>query len=163
MLESRTEFIVEAGKQEIIVTHIFDAPRDLVFKAYVDPEMRSQWWGPAYLTTKVEKLEAKPGGIWRIIQRDPEGNEYGFHGVFHEATSERTVDTFEFEGMPGHVQLQYATLEEVAGKTKLTLRVVFLSVEDRDGMYQSGMHEGMSEGFARLDALLERRQRRAAA
>jgi uncharacterized protein YndB with AHSA1/START domain len=160
---SETSFVAEPGKQEVIVTREFDAPRDLVFKAYTDPDLRSQWWGPSRLTTKVEKLEARPGGIWRIVQRDPEGNEYGFHGVFHEATLERTVDTFEWEGMPGHVSLQTATLEEHGGRTTLKLNVVFQSVEDRDGMYQSGMHEGMTEGFERLDALLQRLRRRMAA
>jgi uncharacterized protein YndB with AHSA1/START domain len=162
--QSETNFVAEPGRQEIIVTRTFDALRDLVFRAYLDPELRAQWWGPSYLTTNVEKIEARPGGVWRIVQRDPEGNEYGFHGVFHEVTLERTVDTFEWEGMPGHVSLQTATLEESGGKTTLTLKVVFQSVEDRDGMVQSGMHDGMEEGMRRLDALLERlqRERRAA-
>jgi len=157
------KFIAETGKQQIIVTREFDAPRDLLHKAYVDPGLRAQWWGPSYLTTNVEKIDARPGGTWRIVQRDPQGNEYGFHGVFHEVTPERTVDTFEWEGMPGHVSLQTATLEEHGGKTTLTLNVVFQSVEDRDGMIGSDMHRGMEEGFERLDALLRRLQKRMAA
>ncbi len=160
---SDTNFIVEPGKQQVIVTREFDAPRELVYKAYIDPDLRSQWWGPSYVTSKVERIDARPGGTWRIVQRDQDGKEYGFHGVFHEVTLERTIDTFEFEGMPGHVSLQTASLEERGGKTTLKLNVVFQSVEDRDGMYQSGMHEGMTEGFARLDALLQRLQMRMAA
>jgi uncharacterized protein YndB with AHSA1/START domain len=160
---SETNFIAEPGKQEICLTRVFDAPRDLVNKAYLDPELRAQWWGPSYLTTNVEVIDARPGGKWRIIQRDPQGNEFAFHGVFHEVTPERTVDTFEWEGMPGHVSLQTARLEEVDGKTRLTVNVVFQSVEDRDGMVSSGMHEGMDEGFERLDQLLARLQRRKAA
>lgn len=161
---SETSFIAEPGKQEIVVTRVFDAPRDLVFKTYLDPELRSEWWGPSYLTTQVERIEGRPGGSWRIVQRDPEGNEYAFHGVYHDVVPpERIVETFEWEGMPGHVTLNTATLEDYGGKTKLTNRVVFQSVEDRDGMLESGMHDGMSEGFERFEEILRRLQKRMAA
>ncbi|MGD0764856.1 MAG: SRPBCC family protein [Dehalococcoidia bacterium] len=153
---SEMKFIAEPGKQEVIVTLVFDAPRDLLFKTYLDPDLRAEWWGPSFVTTKVEKIEARTGGSWRIVQRDPEGNEFAFHGVFHEVTPERIVETFEWEGMPGHVSFQTSTLEETGGKTTLTLNVVFQSVEDRDGMVNSGMREGMDEGMKRLDVLLQR-------
>ena len=161
---SKAEFIVEPGKQEIIVTREFDAPRELVFKTYLDPKLREEWWGPRNLTTTVEMMEARPGGRWRIVQRDPEGNEFAFHGVYHDVVPpERLIETFEWEGMPGHVSFNTSTLEEVAGKTKITNRIVFQSVEDRDGMVASGMHEGMEEGFERFDELLRRLQKRMAA
>jgi uncharacterized protein YndB with AHSA1/START domain len=129
----------------------------------LDPDLRSEWWGPSRLTTEVKKIEARPGGSWRIVQRDSEGNEYGFHGVFHDVVPpERIVETFEYEGMPGHVVLQTSTLAESGGKTTLTERSVFQSVEDRDGMVGSGMKEGMDEGMERLDQLLRRLQRGAA-
>ena len=162
---SETEFIVEPGKQEIIVRRVFNAPRDLVFKTYLDPNLRAEWWGPRDLTTNVEMIEAKVGGRWRIVQRDPQGNEFAFHGVYHDVVPpERLIETFEWEGMPGHVSFNTATLEEIDGKTRLTNHIVFQSVEDRDGMVQSGMHQGMEEGFQRFDELLERlrRQQRAA-
>jgi uncharacterized protein YndB with AHSA1/START domain len=158
------KFIAEPGKQQIIVVREFNAPRELLHRTYVEPELRAQWWGPSYLTTDVEKIDARPGGTWRIVQRDPQGNVYAFHGVFHEVTPQRTVETFEWEGMPGHVSLQTATSEERGGKTTLTINVVFQSVEDRDGMIAGDMHSGMEDGMRRLDELLERlqRQRRAA-
>ena len=100
-------------------------------------------------------MEVKPGGQWRFIQRDAAGNEYAFHGVYHEVRSpERIVDTFELEGMPGHVSLETCTLEEIGGKTKMTGRSVYQTVEDRDGMLKSGMEEGVFETMDRLAELL---------
>jgi uncharacterized protein YndB with AHSA1/START domain len=152
---AKTNVIAEPGKQEIVITRILDAPRDLVFKAYTDPNAIPQWWGPRNLTTVVDQMDVRPGGIWRFVHRDAEGNEYGFHGVYHDVVSpERIVSTFEFEGMPGHVLLSTMTFEEQDGKTKLTDASVFQSVEDRDGMLQSGMEGGASESMDRLDEYL---------
>jgi uncharacterized protein YndB with AHSA1/START domain len=152
---TKTSFVVEPGKQEIIAARVFDAPRESVFKTYTDPNLIPQWWGPKNLTTTVEKMDARPGGIWRFVQRDAEGNEYAFHGVYHDAAPpQRLVRTFEFEGMPGHVSLETVTLEDVEGKTKMTTKSVFQTVEDRDGMYESGMEEGVNESMDRLAELL---------
>ncbi len=154
--DSRTKFTAEPGKQEIVVTRIFDAPREKVFKASMDPKLIPQWWGPKRFTTKVDKMDVRPGGVWRFVHRDAEGNEYAFHGMYHEIVpNERVVDTFEFEGMPGHVSLETMTLEEQDGKTELTTRSVFQSVEDRDGMVGSDMEEGVAETMDRLAALVE--------
>jgi uncharacterized protein YndB with AHSA1/START domain len=101
-------------------------------------------------------MEVRPGGQWRYISRDAGGDEYAFHGVYHEILSpERLVYTFEFEGMPGHVLLETITLEEHDGKTTLIDQSVFQSVADRDGMVQSGMESGASESLDRLDELLQ--------
>jgi len=153
---AETSLIAEPGKQEIIISREFDAPRDLVFKACTDPELISQWWAPEGITTTVEKMDAKPGGTWRVVQRDAEGNEFAFHGVFHEVTPERIVDTIEYETMPGHVTFETETLEDLGGgRTKLTDHLVFQSVEDRDGMLQSGMEEEMTGPLERLAGLLQ--------
>ncbi len=152
----KTNLTAEPGKQEIWVTRVFDAPPELLFKAYTDPDLVRQWLSPRRLTMTVKQMDAKPGGSWRYIHRDAEGNEYGFHGVYHTVDApKRLVDTFEFEGMPGHVSLESATFEGQDGKTKLTLHVVYLSVEDRDGMISSGMEAGMSEAMDKLDELLK--------
>lgn len=157
--KNTTTITAEPGKQECVITREFDAPRELVFKAFTDPELVSQWWGPRRLSTLVDKLDAKSGGQWRFINRDPEGNEYGFHGVYHEIRApERIIDTFEFEGLPeaGHVCLETLTLEELAGgRTRLTAQSVFQSVADRDGMLQSGMEEGLNDSYERLTELLK--------
>jgi uncharacterized protein YndB with AHSA1/START domain len=161
---SETEFIVEPGKQEVVVTRTFDAPRDLVYKTYLDPNLVPKWWGPRNLTTIVDKCDLRKGGLWRIVQRDPQGNEFAFSGVYHEIREpERIIDTFEYEGMPGHVMLETISFEDVGGKTLVTERSVFQSVEDRDGMVETGMREGVMESMDRFAALLERIQRRMAA
>ena len=153
----KMNLVAEPGKQEMVMTRILDAPRELVFKVYTDPKLIPQWWGPKRLTTTVDKLDARPGGVWRFVQRGPEGNEYAFNGVYHEIVPpERLVYTFEFEGMPGHVLLATVTFEEYDGKTKLTDKSVFQSVEDRDGMLQSGMEEGAAETMDRFAELLEK-------
>lgn len=101
----------------------------------------------------------RPGGIWRVIQRDAEGNEYAFHGVYHDVTPpERVVFTFEFEGEPGRVLLETETFEEENGRTKLTDRAVFQTVEDRDRALSSGMEEGAAESMDRLAALVEKKK-----
>ena len=154
---SKLNLIAIPGVQETIITHTFDAPPALVFKAMTDPTLIPQWWGPGTLTTTIDKLELRKGGIWRFVQRDAEGNTYGFNGVYHTVEApERLVYTFEFEGAPGHVLLETAVLEEVDGKTKLTEQAVFQSVQDRDEMVQSGMETGAAEGDERLRELLQK-------
>ncbi|HEY3295285.1 MAG TPA: SRPBCC family protein [bacterium] len=141
--------------REVVMTRSFDAPRDLVFKAYVDPDLIPQWWGPKIYTTKVEKMDVKPGGTWRFVQRGPDGKEYAFHGTYQTVTPpERIVSTFEFEPMPGHVIIDTITFEEQDKKTILKTRALFQSVQDRDGMLNSGMEQGMAESMDRLAALL---------
>lgn len=152
---SKMKLIAEPGKQEITMSRSFDAPRELVYKAYTDPELLPQWWGPEGVTTVVDKMEVKPGGTWRYVQRDNEGNEYGFRGVYHTTIApERLVYTFEFEGMPGHVLLETITFEEQDGKTIMTDSSVFQSVADRDGMLSSGMEEGATQSMERFAKLL---------
>jgi uncharacterized protein YndB with AHSA1/START domain len=155
MKMNKTIVIAEPGKQELTITRTFDAPRELVFKACTDPNLIPQWWGPRYLTTTIDKMDAKPGGSWRFVQRDAEGHEFAFHGVYHEVRRpERTVETFEFEGVAGHVVLESANLEDLGGKTRLTIHSVYQSVEDRDGMIASGMEKGLAESHDRLEELL---------
>jgi len=152
---SKSAIAIEPGKQEIVMTRTFDAPRELVFKTMMDPTLIPQWWGPSYLTTTVDEMEVRPGGKWRYLQRDPQGNEHAFHGVYHDITApERMVCTFEYEGVPGHVLLETVTQEEVDGKTTMTEQSVFQSVADRDEMVQSGMESGATEMLDRLAQLL---------
>ncbi|OGW34583.1 MAG: ATPase [Nitrospirae bacterium GWD2_57_9] len=147
----------EPGKQELVLTRIIDAPRSLVFKAMTDPSLIPEWWGPIRYTTAVDKMEARPGGIWRFVHRDAAGNEYAFKGVYHEVLSpERIVYTFEFEGAAGHVSLETATFEDLGNRTKMTDKVVYQSVEDRDEMLKAGMLEGARETMDRFAEVLER-------
>ncbi len=155
----KMEFHAEPGKQEIFITREFDAPRDLVCRAFTEKRLYAQWIGPKGYTTKITRFEPKNGGSWCYVQRDPAGKEFGFHGVYHEVNlPERMIDTFEFEGLSekGHVSLETATFEALPDqRTKLVIHTVFQSVQDRDGMVQSGMERGMNESFDRLDELLK--------
>lgn len=156
--KNKTKIIAEKGKQEFFIEREFDAPRELVFKAFNEPDLLVQWLGPDRLKMKIEKYDNRSGGAYRFIHIDEKGNEYGFNGVIHEiAEPERMIRTFEFEGLPerGHVSLETATFENLPnGRTLLKIHSVFKSVADRDGMISSGMEGGMNEGLAKLDKLL---------
>ncbi len=154
---SETKIQAPAGVPFIDVSREFDAPRDLIFRAFTEPDLLVQWLGPAKYEMVIEEYDVRAGGSWRYVHRDDAGNEYRFHGVFHgEPSPEGFVQTFEFEGAPGHVSLDKLVLEERAGKTVVHTHSVFQSVEARDAMIEHGMAEGMNEGFDRLDALLAR-------
>ena len=161
MMEDKpTKITAEPGKQEIIVSREFNAPRGVVFKAFTDPKLYKEWIGPRGFETEIDVFESKDGGSWRYIQKDLEGNQFAFHGVNHEVLPpERIIGTFEFEGLSeaGHVILQAVYLESLPdNRTRMTNINVFLNVEDRDGMIQSGMEEGVIDSYNRLDELLEK-------
>ncbi|WP_435106056.1 SRPBCC family protein [Nocardiopsis synnemataformans] len=147
--------IAEPGQHDVVITRSFDAPRDVVFKAMTDPEYLARWWGLKENETVIDRADLRPGGSWRYVEHAPDGQEYGFHGVVHDVVApERFVQTFEFEGMPGHVCLETTTLEERDGRTLYTSTTVFQSVEDRDGMVESGMEYGLKQSMGVLDELL---------
>jgi uncharacterized protein YndB with AHSA1/START domain len=150
-----TQIVAEPGTLQIIIEREFDAPRELVYRAYTDPALLVQWLGPRSLTMQIDYMDVRDGGSYRFIHTDAAGNEYGFRGVFHgEPTMDRTIRTFEYEGWPGHVSLETLTLEDRGGKTLVRTNSVFQSLEDRDGMVQSDMESGVNDGFERLDELL---------
>lgn len=154
---SKTRIDVPAGVPFIDIEREFDAPRDLVFKAWTDPELLVQWLGPSKYKMTIEEYEPRDGGRWRYVHSDDAGNSFGFHGVFHgDQTPDGMLQTFEFEGWPGHVSLESLVLEERDGKTLVRNHSVYQTIEDRDAMVESGMESGLNEGFDRLDELLVR-------
>jgi uncharacterized protein YndB with AHSA1/START domain len=159
MSTNKTIVTAEPGRQELFITREFDAPRELVFKAHTDPKLYAQWVGPHGYEMFLEIFDPVSGGKYSFVHKDKEGNEYGFHGSFHEISLERMVQTFEFEGAPRHVSLETATLEELPnGRSKVTIHSIYQSVTDRDGMVQNGMEKGVSEGYERLDQILLKAQ-----
>lgn len=155
--KNKVTVTAEPGKQEVYITREFDAPRELVYKAHIDPKLYVQWLGPHGYEMILEEFVPVSGGKYRYIHKDKEGNEYGFHGTFHTMTEELMIQTFEFEGMPepGHVTLDTMRLEKLPNdRTRITIQSVFQSVADRDGMVQSGMEQGVREGYERLDDIL---------
>ena len=155
MSKNKTIVTAEPGKQELFITREFDAPRELVFKAHIDPQLYVQWLGPHGYEMILETFEPVNGGKYRYVHKDKDGNEYAFHGTFHAMSLESMIQTFEFEGYPGHVSLDSMTLEALPGnRTRATIHSVFQSVSDRDGLIQNGMETGVREGYERLDDIL---------
>ena len=145
--------VTTPSDREIVMTRVFDAPRELVFRAHSTCEHIRRWWGRGNPLDC--EMDFRPGGTWRFVEHAPDGNDYAFRGEYREIVApERIVQTFEFEGMPGHVSVETLVLEEHDGKTTLTSTSVFSSVEDRDGMLQSGMEAGAAESLDRLADLL---------
>src|SRR5439155_19916464 len=142
---------------EIRAERVFDAPRDRVFAAFTDPKLVPEWWGLRETTTVVDQMDVRPGGSWRFVIRNSDGSETAFRGTYREVTPpERIVQTFEWEGLPGHVSVETATFEELGDRTKVTTTSLFHTNEERDGMLGSGMEQGMNEAYARLGELLAR-------
>ena len=142
--------------REIQMTRLFDAPRELIFEAYTSCEHLARWWGPRKYELSSCKMDFRPGGKYRFVHSGPDGEEHGFRGEYREIVQpERIVSTFEWEGLPGHISIDTLTLTEENGKTRYTIVSLFNSIEDRDGMLQSGMEGGANESMERLDELLQ--------
>ncbi len=159
---STTEFIAPPGIAELRIAHLFDAPVELVFKTWIDPKLVPQWWGPAYLETTVQHMEPKHGGSYRIMQREPGGEEYGFRGVYHTVEAPHLIiSTFEFDGFANHVSLDTLRFEAQGARTLHTSVSLFQSLADRDGMLQSGCESGVREMMSRMEKLLQKSGTRA--
>ena len=157
-MANKTVVTAEPGKQELFITREFDAPRELVFRAHIDPELYVQWVGPRDLTMTIQKFEMVDGGSYKYTH-ERDGHKYAFFGVTHEVKEpERIIGTFEFDGLPerGHVIMGKTMFEELPNnRSRVVHHSVFFSVQDRDGMVQSGMERGVTEGYEKLDVLLE--------
>jgi uncharacterized protein YndB with AHSA1/START domain len=149
--------------REIVITRVFNAPRELVFKAWTEPKHIAQWWGPKGFTTRVTELDLRPGGRARYVMIGPDGTEYPVKGVFREIVlPERIVTSDEFdEGFEKVVNadlpkgiITTAVFEDLNGKTKLTLRIMHESVEDRRKHEEMGVVAGWNSSFDCLDEYL---------
>ena len=157
--KSKTKVTAEAGRQELFISREFDAPRELVFKAFSTPELMVRFLAPAGAIMKFNYSDFKNGGSYSWTQGDAEGNVFcTFKGSFHELLSpERIVQTTEMEGLPegGHVILEVYTFEDLGGgRTRLTIQDVCRSVADRDALVESGMEHGLVAAFDQLDVLI---------
>lgn len=152
---------INPDKAEMVMERIFNAPRELVFKAWTEPEQLAQWWGPQGWTTTIPKMEVKPGGIWHYCMTGPGGEEAWCKAVYQEITPpERIVYIDNFADAEGNVNTEMPTLritvtfEEYEGKTKLTDTTQFASMEELESLKAMGMEEGSNEQWERLDAFL---------
>ncbi len=142
------------GEREIRAERVFDAPRERVWRAFTDPRQIAQWWGRGH-QLDVERMEVTRGGHWRFVEHAPDG-VFGFEGRYREVVPpERLAMTFEWDGMPGYVEITTVTLEDLGdGRTRVVTHVLFFMREERDGMLKGGMEQGMNESYAALDRLL---------
>lgn len=150
-----TEITVDEKVPMVRIVREFDAPREKVFRAHTDPDLIVQWLGPRDLTMTVDHYDCRTGGSYRYVH-SRDGEEYGFHGSFHEVRpSEVIVQTFTYEGVPDGVALERLVLEDLGnGRTRLTATSLTDSFEARDAFVASGMEHGVREGYERLDELL---------
>ncbi len=150
-MERKTKILAEDGKQDLLITREFDLPVNLLFKAYIEPEIVEQWMG-----TKVLKLESKKHGGYQFETTDPKGNKHGFNGTIHEfETNSKITRTFEMENTPFPVQLEFLEFERLDDDTsKLTMQIVYRSVADRDQMLQLPFAQGLNMAHNRLQAIV---------
>jgi uncharacterized protein YndB with AHSA1/START domain len=150
-----TTIITNPGGQVVDIERVIDAPIAAVYRAYTERDLYSKWVGPRGYVMDVTRFDVRDGGQWAFVHHTPDGGEYGFHGSYHSVLPlERIVQTFEYEGAPGHVSLEAVSFEDLGGSTRIRVHSVFQPVEDRDGMVAGGMAVGVTEGFEQLDDLL---------
>ena len=140
--------------KQILIEREFDAPKELVYKAYTTPELIKRWWAGKRGEVTLVEVDLRVGGGWRYVMNASSGDfEVGFHGEYREIVpNERLVSTEVYEGMPDAEALDILTLTEENGRTKLSILVEHQTQEHRDGHIESGMEGGMQES---MDALEE--------
>jgi len=150
-----TEITVDPDVPLVRITREFDAPPAKVFRAHTDPELVVQWLGPRSHDMRIDHYDCRTGGSYRYLHLS-DGNEFGFHGSFHEVRpSELIVQTFTFEDEPDGVALEKMHFEDLGdGRTRLVGTSLVDSFDDRDAFVASGMEQGVREGYERLDELL---------
>ncbi|MEH1897358.1 MAG: SRPBCC domain-containing protein [Nostoc sp.] len=162
-MSSKNDSTDAQSQREIVITRVFNAPRELVFQAWTDAKHVAQWWGPKGFTTQVTELDFRPGGKWRYVMIGPDGTEYPVKGVFREIVPfERIVTSDEFdEGFEKVVNADLpkgivvtAVFEDLGGNTKLTLRIMHESAEERRKHEEMGVIAGWNSTFDCLDEFL---------
>jgi len=153
----QTEIVVDPDVPLVRITREFDAPPDKVFRAFIDPDLVVQWLGPRQHQMVLDHYECRTGGSYRYLHTS-DGNEFGFHGSFHEVRpNEVIVQTFTFEGVPDGVALEKMWFEDLGnGRTRLVSTSLVDSFADRDAFVASGMEYGVRESYERLDEVLAR-------
>jgi uncharacterized protein YndB with AHSA1/START domain len=159
-IDAKASALASAVKREVVITRVFDAPRELVFKAWIDPKRMAQWWGPRGFTNPICELDARVGGAWRIVMRSPARIEYPCGGVYREIVEpERLVFTniaTDNEGYPVLDGLTTVIIAEHGGKTKLTLQTRAVAVVAHAAAYLAGMEAGWTQSLERLAEELAR-------
>jgi uncharacterized protein YndB with AHSA1/START domain len=150
--------VTTPSDREFRIERIFEAPRDIVFAVYTDPATIPDWWGGPDDQTTVTEMDVRPGGGFRYVIRGADGGENAFRGTYREVTPpSRLVQSFEWEGMPGHVSIETVTFDDLGDRTRVTTVSLFHTTEERDMWLEGGMESALTELYSRLDAVLARR------
>jgi uncharacterized protein YndB with AHSA1/START domain len=140
--------------REVLLTRVFDAPRELVWDAFTKPELLKRWFGPRGWSLAVCEVDLRVGGSWRYVMQGPEGQKMGMRGVYREIVRpERSVHVESFDDYPGE-SIVTAVFTEQGGKTTLNATVLYPSKEVRDTVIQMGMEHGAAESYDKLAELL---------
>ena len=157
-MAARSNSAADPAKRSLVITRIFDAPRGVVFKMWIDPKHMAQWWGPEGFTNPVCEIDARPGGAIRIVMHSPDGVDHRMTGVFREVVEpERLVFTNMAMDLEGNTLLEgltTVTFAEHGGKTKLTLETSAAGVAARAPGMLKGMEEGWRQSLDRLETLV---------
>ena len=155
MPSSQTATVTLPTDEQILITREFDAPNDLVYRAWTTPELVKRWWNAKRGEVTICEIDLRVGGTWRYVMVTPDGLEVGFHGEYREIVpNERIVSTEAYEGIPDadeHATLNTATFTEVDGRTTLTVLVQAPSKVVRDAIVDSGMEAGMQDAMDLLE------------
>ncbi|HNP19134.1 MAG TPA: SRPBCC domain-containing protein [Fulvivirga sp.] len=152
-MELKTKIAAIEGKQELLITRVFDLPLELLFQAHVEPDIVEQWMG-----TKVLKLENKKHGSYQFETTDPKGNKHGFNGTIHESVpNQKITRTFEMENANFGVQLEFLEFEKLTDRTsRLNMHVVYRSVAIRDQILQLPFAQGINMAHNRLQDIVNK-------
>ena len=152
-----TETVIEADQKLPVIrmSRDFAATPGQLFRAHTDPALFARWAGPDAMTTRIEHWDARTGGSWRFTGTSG-GAEYGFHGCFHEVRPGLIVQTFTYEGDPDGVALETLWFEDLGdGRSRLRAQSLVDSFESRDAWLASGMETGVSDGYAKLQRMVD--------
>lgn len=156
MKNTGTLKVTTPSEREIVLTRIFDAPRNHVFNALTKPELLKRWFGPRGFSLVVCEVDLKVGGKWRFVLRKPDGTDVGMYGAYRELRPPHgLVHTEAFDDYPGE-SVVTTVLAEERGKTTLTATLVFPSQEIRDAVIETGMEHGAAESYDRLAEMVGR-------
>jgi uncharacterized protein YndB with AHSA1/START domain len=149
---SGTAAVTLPTDEQILIAREFNAPKELVYRAWTTPELVKRWWNAKRGEVTIAEIDLRVGGVWRYVMVTDDGFEVGFHGEFREIVpNERVVATEVYEGMPDAEAVNTVTFDEEDGRTTLTILVQHMSKEHRDAHIDSGMEAGMQDAFDLLE------------
>jgi uncharacterized protein YndB with AHSA1/START domain len=153
-MSNATIITAQPGTPFLDMVREFDAPPELVWRATADPELVVQWLAVCDNEMRIDKWDVRPGGGYRYTHKHPDGPEQVFHGVYHQAVpNQLLIQTFEWAGAPNQVCIEFQTLEDLGGRTRMVTHSVFPSVDAQEAAVASGMETGMRQAMDQLEDL----------